>query len=178
MRLLGVLLVAAATLAVAAWAARANFVATSLPCGQWPSSQRPGTAPTPRVAPTPSGFPTTSMPRVVPVAVWSTCVRPAVVTIEAGDTVQWQQVDAGQYRVVLDTGTELGLIRHVLEVRFNRPGTYRYHSGQSRDVTGTITVVGTARPGPAFELLPGAADVQPLASAASLRTVFQLRPVP
>jgi plastocyanin len=92
---------------------------------------------------------------VVPIAVWSACVRPAVVTVEAGEIVQWQQADAGQYRVVLDTGTELGPIRHVLEVRLNRPGTYHYHSGQSRDVTGTIIVVGTARPGPAFELLPG-----------------------
>jgi hypothetical protein len=66
--------------------------------------------------------------------------------------VQWQQADAGQYRIVFDTGTQLGTIRHVLEVRFNRPATYRYHLDQSRDATGTIVVVGTARPGPAVEI--------------------------
>jgi hypothetical protein len=66
--------------------------------------------------------------------------------------VQWQQADAGQYRIVLDAGTQLGTIRHVLEVRFNRPGTYLYHLDQSHDVTGTIMVVGTTRSGPAFEI--------------------------
>jgi plastocyanin len=74
------------------------------------------------------------------------------VTIQAGETVQWQQADTGHYRIVLDAGTRLGTIRKVLEVRFNRPGTYRYHLDQSRDVTGTIIVVGTTRPGTAFEI--------------------------
>lgn len=66
--------------------------------------------------------------------------------------MQWQQADAGHYRVVLDTGTQLGTIRHVLEVRFNRAGTYRYHLDQSRDANGTIIVVGTPGPGPSFEI--------------------------
>ena len=149
----GLVLAAAAALAVAAWAPRASSAAhASLPCGQWPIAQPQDSAPTPLAAPTPPGFRPTSAPRVVPVGAWSTCFRPAVVTIETGDTVQWQQADSGQYRVVLDTGTQLGTIRMVLEVRFNRPGTYRYHLDQSRDVTGTIMVVGTTRPGPAFEI--------------------------
>jgi plastocyanin len=153
MRQTSVVLVAAAALAVATWSARASSVASaSLPCGQWPVAQPRGTAPTPLAAPTPAGFRPTSAPRVVPVGAWSTCFRPAVVTIVAGETVQWQQADAGQYQIVLDTGTKLGTIRHVLEVRFNRPGTYRYHLDQSRDATGTIVVVGTARPGPAVEI--------------------------
>ncbi len=66
--------------------------------------------------------------------------------------MQWQQADAGQYPTVLDSGTQLGTIRHALEVRFNRPGTYHFHLDQSRDVTGTIIVVGTTRAGPAFEI--------------------------
>lgn len=153
MRLTGLVLVAAAALAVAAWAARASSVASaSLPCGQWPVAQPRGTAATPLAASTPPGFRPTSAPRVVPVGAWSTCFRPAVVTIEAGETVQWQQADSGQYPIVLDTGTQLGTIRMVLEVRFNRPATYRYHLDQSRDVTGTIIVLGTTRPGPAFEI--------------------------
>ncbi|MDQ6876388.1 MAG: hypothetical protein M3082_01565 [Candidatus Dormibacteraeota bacterium] len=150
----GFVLVAAAALAVAAWAARDSSVASaSLPCGQWPTAQPHGTAvPTPLAAPTPPGFRPTSAPRVVPVGAWSTCFRPAVVTIEAGETVQWQQADSGQYHVVLDTGTQLGTIRHVLEVRFNRPGTYGYHLDKSPDAKGTIVVVGTTRPGPTFEI--------------------------
>jgi len=153
MPLTGFVLVATAALAVAAWSAGASSVASaSLPCGQWPVAQPRGTAPTPLAAPTPPGFRLTSAPRVVPVGTWSTCFRPAAVTIEAGETVQWQQADTGQYRVVLDAGTELGTIRKVLEVRFNRPGTYRYHLDQSRDVTGTIIVAGTTRPGPPLEI--------------------------
>src|SRR5713101_8649258 len=150
MRQTSVVLVAAAALAVAAWSARASSVASaSLPCGQWPVAQPRGTAPTPLAAPTPSGLRPTA-PVVVPVGTWSNCFRPAVVTIQAGETVQWQQADAGQYPIVLDSGTQLGTIRHALEVRFNRPGTYHFHLDQSRDVTGTIIVVGTTRAGPAF----------------------------
>jgi hypothetical protein len=71
--------------------------------------------------------------------------------------VQWQgdsgsQVDSERYRIVLDKGPKLGAIRLVLEVRFNRPGTYRYHGDPPRDVSGTIVVEGTARPGPEFEI--------------------------
>lgn len=150
-RLGGVVVVAAAALAVAAWVSRASPVApASLPCGQWPIGQ--GTAsPTPMVAPTPSERQTSAL-RVVPIGAWATCFRPAVVTISAGATIQWQQVDLGQYRVVLDSGPQFGPIRHVLEVRFNRPGTYHYHGDQSSDVTGTIVVVGTPQPGPEFAI--------------------------
>ena len=95
---------------------------------------------------------------MVPVGAWSTCFRPSVVTIEAGETVQWQQVDSGsqvdleRYRIVLDSGAQLGAIRHVLEVRFNRPGTYRYHGDPPRGASGIIVIEGTARPGPEFEI--------------------------
>jgi plastocyanin len=80
------------------------------------------------------------------------------VTIEAGETVQWQQVDSGspvdseRYRIVLDNGPQLGSIRMILEVRFNRPGTYHYHGDPPRDANGTIVVEGTTRPGPEFEI--------------------------
>ena len=150
LRLTGFVLVAAAALAVAAWAA-SSVASASLPCGQWPVAQPRGTAPTPLAAPTPPGLRPIA-PVVVPVGTWSNCFRPAVVTIQAGETVQWQQADAGQYPIVLDSGTQLGTIRHALEVRFNRPGTYHFHLDQSRDVTGTIIVVGTTRAGPAFEI--------------------------
>ncbi len=150
LRLTGFVLVAAAALAVAARAA-SSVASASLPCGQWPVVQPRGTAPTPLAAPTPPGLRLIA-PVVVPVGTWSNCFRPAVVTIQAGETVQWQQADAGQYPIVLDSGTQLGTIRHALEVRFNRPGTYHFHLDQSRDVTGTIIVVGTTRAGPAFEI--------------------------
>ncbi len=160
MRLAGFVLLAAAALAVAAWAAQAMSVdrSASLPCGVWPTARPHDSAPTPLVAPTPPGFRPTSAPRVVPVGAWSTCFRPSVVTIEAGETVQWQPVDSGsqvdseRYRIVLDNGPQLGAIRLVLEVRFNRPGTYRYHGDPPRDANGTIIVEGTARAGPQFEI--------------------------
>jgi plastocyanin len=153
MRLTGLVVLAAAALAVAAWAAQAKSIAVSasLPCGQLPSPRPHDSAPTPMAAPTPPGF-RTSAPQVVPIGTWSTCFRPAVVTIEAGETVQWQQIDSGPYRIVLDRGAQLGSIRMILEVRFNRPGTYHYHGDPPRDANGTIVVEGTTRPGPEFEI--------------------------
>lgn len=160
MRLAGFVLMAAAALAVAAWAPQARSVdrSASIPCGVWPTARPRDSAPTPLVAQTPPGSRPTSAPRVVPVGAWPTCFRPSVVTIEAGETVQWQQVhlgsqvDSERYRIVLDNGPRLGAIRLVLEVRFNRPGTYPYHGDPPRDASGTIFVEGTARPGPEFEI--------------------------
>src|SRR5260370_25044231 len=123
LRLSGFVVVAAAALAVAAWAARASSVApASLPCGQLPTARPHDSAPTPMAAPTPPGFRATSAPGVVPVGTWSTCFRPAVVTIEAGETVQWQQVHSERYRIVLDSDAQLGSIRMILSVRFTPPG--------------------------------------------------------
>lgn len=85
-RLAGFALLAAAALAVAAWAAQARSIAVSasLPCGQFPTARPNDSAPTPIAAPTPPGFRPTSAPRVAPVGTWSTCFRTAVVTIDAG----------------------------------------------------------------------------------------------
>ncbi len=157
---LAFVLLATAALAVAAWATQARSVdrSASLPCGVWPTARPHDSAPTPLVAPTPPGFRPTSAPRVVPVAAWSSCFRPSVVTIEAGETVRWQQVDSEsqfdseRYRILVDNGPQLGAIRLVLEVRFNRPGTYRYHGDPPRDASGTVVVEETARPGPEFEI--------------------------
>ncbi len=46
----------------------------------------------------------------------------------------------------------MGAIHKVLEVRFNRPGTYRYHGDPPRGAGGTIIVQGTALPGPEFDI--------------------------
>ena len=152
LRLGSFVFVAATALAVAAWVARASSAAPApLPCGQWPTAAPLGTVPTPRVAPTPAGSQTRA-PRLVAIGTWSTCFRPAVVTIEAGETIQWQQADSGDYRIALDNGTQFGPVHHVLEVRFNRPGTYGYHRDQVADIKGTIIVSGQPRPGPAFEI--------------------------
>jgi hypothetical protein len=89
MRFAGFVLLAAAAIPVAAWAAQARSGrSASLPCGVWPTARPHDSAPTPLVAPTPPGFRPTSAPRVVPVGAWSTCFRPSVVTVEAGETVQ------------------------------------------------------------------------------------------
>lgn len=42
--------------------------------------------------------------------------------------------------IVLEDGTSLGRIQHVLEYRFAQAGTYRYDVRSSPRVTGTIIV--------------------------------------
>src|SRR5260370_2574611 len=156
MRLASFVLLAAAALAVAASAAQARSVnrSASLPCGVWPTARPHDSAPTPLVAPTPPGFRPTSAPRVVPVGAWSTCFRPSVVTIEAGETVQWQQVDSGsqvdseRYRIMLDHRPQLRAIRLVLQLRFHLPGTYPYHGDPPPPTSATIIVYGTPPPRP------------------------------
>ncbi len=132
---------------------RASSEAASA-CGQWPTP-RPvdSSVPTPRIAPTPSGFQSAASPPVAVVGAWKTCFRPALVKITVGKHVQWQDADAQGQGVVLDDGTDLGPIRHVLQVRFNRPGTYHYHGSRDGNANGTIIVEGTAVPGPALEVI-------------------------
>jgi hypothetical protein len=54
--------------------------------------------------------------------------------------------------VALDNGLELGPVRHVLEVRFNRPGRYSYRAKSDANATGTVVVQGPAASGPELEV--------------------------
>jgi len=73
--------------------------------------------------------------------VWSDCFRPETTSARPGQLVQWGAAEAGiAPEIVLEDGTSLGIVRHVLEFRFSQPGTYRYHLRDSPQVTGTIVV--------------------------------------
>jgi hypothetical protein len=77
----------------------------------------------------------------VVIGVWSDCVRPETTTAHPWQLVQWQANDVGiSPELVLEDGTSLGQVRHVLEFHFPQPGTYRYHMRNSPQVLGTIVV--------------------------------------
>ena len=81
------------------------------------------------------------MESAVVIGVWSDCVRPQTATVRSGQLVQWQAAEAGIVpEIVLEEGTSLGQVRPVLEFRFVRPGTYRYHFRDSAAVGGTLVV--------------------------------------
>lgn len=124
---------------------------TVLTCGQYASLAPASGAPTPNAAASADVAAGTSPPVTV-IGAWPTCFRPAAVTIRTGELVQWQEATWDVVQVRLDDGLELGPILHVLEVRFNRPGSYPYHGNPGSGAVGTISVVGTPRSGPALEI--------------------------
>ena len=130
-----------------------------LACGLYPTHRplQPG-IPTPRVAMPATSVEVAPTPQVGLVGTWASCFRPEVVTIRAGEVVQWQQVGRDSPDVVLEDRTDLGPVRHVLEVRFNRPGRYSYHSRSDRRVAGAVVVWGQARAGAAVERVDGVVD--------------------
>lgn len=119
------------------------------PCGQYPSARPLESAiPTPLVASpgTATGLPVQA---VAVVGAWSTCFRPSTVTIHTGTVVQWQAETTLPVTVILDSGSQLGPIKHILEVRFNRPGRYPYR-GRPGSMSGVVVVQGDPAPGPAW----------------------------
>jgi plastocyanin len=93
---------------------------------------------TPGVASSPSSVSATAE-SVVVIGVWSNCFRPETTSARPGQLIQWQAIEAGiAPELVLEDGTSLGLVRHVLEFRFGQPGTYRYHVRNSAQVTATV----------------------------------------
>lgn len=110
-------------------------------CGQLPTLQPTLGVPTPAVA-SPNASTTTATPdTTVGILVWSDCVRPQTVSARSGQLVQWAAAEEGiAPEIVLEDGTSLGQVRHVLEFRFARPGTYRYHLREFPAVLGTIVV--------------------------------------
>ncbi len=112
-------------------------VATSQ-CGEHPRSSVQSGISTPAVA---TSLPSATAEHAVVIGVWSDCIRPETASARAGQLVQWQAVEAGTGpEIVLEDGTSLGRIQHVLEYRFGQLGTYRYEVRSSPRVTGTIIV--------------------------------------
>jgi plastocyanin len=124
---------------------------SGLSCGEWASPAPANGAPTPNVAPSAVSAAGTST-AVAGIGAWPTCFQPATATIRTGAIVQWQEATYDVVVVTLDDGVELGPIQHVLEVRFNRPGTYAYHGNPGSAAVGSVTVEGPALPGPALEI--------------------------
>lgn len=87
-----------------------------------------------------SGRPAATAERAVIIGVWSDCVRPQMATVRQGQLVQWQAKEEIAPELVLDDGTSLGHVRHVLELTFARPGTYRYHLRDQPTAGGTLVV--------------------------------------
>lgn len=128
---------ALALAALALSACVGSLAVSTTRCGERPPFQSNG-APTPNVATT---LPSATIERAVVIGVWSDCIRPETASARPGQLVQWQAIEAGPDReIVLEDGTSVGFIRHVLEFRFTQPGTYRYHLRDSPQVTGTIVV--------------------------------------
>jgi plastocyanin len=68
---------------------------------------------------------------------------PASVTIDAGDTVTWRNVDTAAHSVVADDGAfASGLIQpgQSFSFTFRQSGTFRYRDGTRRNERGTVVV--------------------------------------
>ncbi len=121
--------------ALACGAGNAQVVASR--CGQEPTYLPQLGVPTPGLA---SATPAATIGKAVVIGVWSDCVRPQVATVRLGQLVQWQAREGAAPEIVLEDGTSLGHVRHVLELTFAHPGTLRYHFRQSPAVGGTLVV--------------------------------------
>jgi hypothetical protein len=107
-------------------------------CGQDPTFRPTLGIPTPAVA---SARPAATVERAVVIGVWSDCVRPQTAAVRLGQLVQWQAREEGvAAEIVLEDGTSLGHVRHVLEYTFARSGTFRYHVHDSPAIGGTLVV--------------------------------------
>lgn len=106
-------------------------------CGMQPTFQ-PSGAPTPQRA---LGTPTSTFGPAAVIGTWADCFRPETVNARPGQLVQWQAAEGGiAPEIVLEDGTSLGRVQHVLEYQFTRAGTYRYYMRGSPNVRGTVVV--------------------------------------
>lgn len=109
-------------------------------CGIYPTFQPTG-AQTPQRALVPAS-PASTVGPVAVIGTWADCFRPEIATARPGQLVQWQTKEEGGVgpEIVLEDGTSLGRVQHVLEYQFPRAGTYRYHMRGSPNVRGIIVV--------------------------------------
>jgi plastocyanin len=79
------------------------------------------------------------------VAIQSFAFSPASLTVKAGDTVVWTNMDSAQHTVTSDSGSELNsaLLANgqTYSHTFTTAGTYPYHCTVHASMHGTITVV-------------------------------------
>jgi hypothetical protein len=125
------------TLALLGVSACGTPTASTARCGERPPSQS-GSARTPLVS---TALPSATAEQAVGIDVWSGCFRRETTSVRPGQLVVWGTAEVGiAPEIVLEDGTSLGTVRHVLEFRFSQPGTYRYHLRDSPQVSATIVV--------------------------------------
>ena len=92
-----------------------------------------------------AGFAVASLSATKLVNIKSTGFAPKTVTIAAGDTVQWKNVDTVNHQVVANNGSfASGLIRptKTYSRRIDIPGTYGYRDALHPTLRGTVKVTG------------------------------------
>ena len=70
---------------------------------------------------------------------------PATVSIVAGDTIRWRNVDTRNHQIVSTTGTFASPVlgpNRTYSFKFEFAGTYRYRDALNPSVTGTVRVAG------------------------------------
>jgi len=85
-----------------------------------------------------------SPPSPVSVTIQGFAFHPASVTVPAGTTVTWTNLDAVSHTVVSDSSgkfssTNLGM-EQSYSFTFTEPGSYPYHCGIHTTMHGTVTV--------------------------------------
>jgi plastocyanin len=76
-------------------------------------------------------------------ATGSSTFNPAAVTVQAGETVCWQNDGVEAHTVTSNDGTTFGVTlgtRTTYQHTFAAPGTYPYHCEFHSNMTGTVTV--------------------------------------
>lgn len=131
------ILAAASILAAALACGAGNTQVATSRCGQEPTFQPGLGGPTPAVA---TATAAATVEKAVIIGVWSDCVRPQTATVRLGQLVQWQAKEEVAAEIVLEDGTSLGHVRHVLEFRSARTGTFRYHFRDTPAVGGTLVI--------------------------------------
>jgi hypothetical protein len=92
-----------------------------------------------------AGFAVASLSALKQVNIRSTGFAPRTVTIAAGDTVRWRNVDTVNHQVVANNGSfASGQIarNRTYQRRFDVPGNYRYHDALYPARTGLVRVIG------------------------------------
>ena len=88
---------------------------------------------------------TTGTGQTYNVAIQNFAFSPASMTIHAGDTVVWTNMDSTAHTVTSDSGSELASQSigngQTYSHTFNTAGTYTYHCSIHPSMHGTITVV-------------------------------------
>jgi plastocyanin len=92
-----------------------------------------------------AGFAVASLSALKQVNIRSTGFAPRTVTVAAGDTVRWRNVDTVNHQIVANNGSfASGQIarNRTYQRRFDVPGNYRYHDALFPARTGLVRVTG------------------------------------